>query len=357
MAEKDDKEEVLEPVGPGADMDEDEIIRDSEGEEIRPEADDDDEKAELESRQHDEDEREGHAEDDDEGDPDRTRVRERRRQERKAKKQKTQSALRELNFLRSRNEQLERRQSEIDARMTQTEVVTIDTKIQALEADIRKADEVYAEAITKGDGQSAAEAQQIRDTLRDGLNDYKRARQGTINSARQRLQPGNKPDPDVQARAQDWVANNPWYDPKLGDEDSTIAKAIEDRLSREKGIGASKTDEYWEELDRRLKKRLPHVFKREDDDDDERSGDRDIDEHNERTRRNGRDEDRPVRRNGGPRFVSGGRERPLKKGEVYVSEERRKAMEEAGVWDDPAIRSRYLKSYQSYDAAARRNRR
>jgi hypothetical protein len=352
MAGKEEKEEVLEPVGPGADMDDEEVIRDTEGEEIR--SSDDEQETRSEGEESDGDEREGHAEDDEEGDPDRTRLRERRRRERKEKKVKTQIALRELTFLRKRNETLERHQSEIDARMTQTEVVTIDTKIQALEADIRKADEVYAEAISKGDGQSAAEAQSIRDTLRDGLNDYKRTRQGTINAARERLQPKqNGVDPGVRARAEEWVSNNSWYDPNLGDEDSEIAKAIEARLAREKGTAASKTDAYWEELDRRIKKRLPHVFERNDDDDD--SGDRDSDE---RSGRNGkdRDEDKPVRR-GGPRFTSGGRERPLKKGEVYVSEERRKAMEEAGVWDDTATRNRYLKQYQKFDADARRNRR
>jgi hypothetical protein len=359
MAEKDDKVEELEPVGPGADMDDqEEIIRGTDGEEVTDRA------ADLEADQH-ADEREGHAEDDDETDPDRVKIRQRRREERRTKKERKE---RELNFLRQRNEQLERRQSEIDARMTQTEVVTIDGRIQTIEADIRKADDVYAEAISKGDGASAAEAQRIRDTLRDGLNDYKRARQGTINSARERLAPKqNEVDPEVRARAEDWVSRNDWYDPKLGDDDSAIAKAIEDRLSREKGAGASKTDAYWDELDRRLKKRLPHVFKndRDDDDDDRdpdvrRGRDRDDDdrERNDRGRRNGngRDEDKPAKR-GGPRFTSGGRERPLKKGEVYVSEERRNAMEEAGVWDDPAIRNRYLKSYQNYDAAARRARR
>lgn len=357
MAEKETKEAELEPVGPGADMDDqEEVIRDTDGETRDDDADDEPPRPAAED-----DEREGHAEDDGSIDPDRVKVRERRRVERRTKKERNQ---RELNFLRHRNEQLERRQSEIDARMTQTEVVTIDTKIQALEADIRKADEVYAEAITKGDGQSAAEAQSIRDQLRDGLNDYKRTRQGTINAARERLAPKqNGVDPEVQARAQEWVSQNSWYDPKLGDEDSEIAKAIESRLAREKGPAASKTDAYWKELDRRLKKRLPHVFERDDDDDDRdddvrRGRDRDLDEHEARHGRNGkdRDDDKPVRR-GGPRFTSGGRERPLKKGEVYVSEERRKAMEEAGVWDDPAIRNRYLKSYQNYDAAARRARR
>ena len=34
---------------------------------------------------------------------------------------------------------------------------------------------------------------------------------------------------------------------------------------------------------------------------------------------------------------------------IYVSPERRRAMTEAGVWDDPALRTKYLKAYQDHD--------
>jgi hypothetical protein len=32
-----------------------------------------------------------------------------------------------------------------------------------------------------------------------------------------------------------------------------------------------------------------------------------------------------------------------------VTPERKQAMIEAGVWDDPVLRQRYLKAYQDYD--------
>jgi hypothetical protein len=349
MAVKEKEEVELEPVGPGAD-EEDEIIRDTDGEDVHAGEDEDTDRDVRASA--DDDEREGHAEDDDEADPDRVKIRQRRKDERRTKKEQLKRERRELNFLRQRNDTLERRQSEFDARQTNTEVMAIDGRIQALEGDIRKADEIYAEAISKGDGQSAAEAQKIRDDLRDGLQAYKNTRQGTIAAARERLTPKqNGPDPEIQSRAQDWVADNPWYDPKMGNEDSEIAKAIESRLAREKGPAAAKTDEYWDEFNRRLKKRLPHVFKNGRD----RNDDRDDDSDEERGGNREQEDDKPVRR-GGPRFTSGGRERPLKKGEVFVSKERRQAMEEAGVWDDPETRNRYLKQYQKYDTEARRNR-
>lgn len=366
MAEKEDKTPELEPVGPGAEMEpEDQTIRDVDGEDIREDHDEEDRDERLDADER--DERVAHSEDDEgEGGEDRERIRARRRVERKQKKEEQRRNQRELNFLRSRNEQLERRQSEFDARIANSEVVAIETRIQSLETDIRKADEVYAEAINKGDGSAATEAQRIRDTLREGVTKLQMQRQGVIVGARERLQGAqNKPDPEIQRRAQEFMSKNSWYDHQGNDEDSLIAKAIEQRLFRERGPDAAKTDDYWIEYNRRLKKRLPHVFERDRDDgrDDDRydsTDDHDVEEVNDRDRRNGngRDGDRPQKRkSGGPRFTSGGRERPLKKNEVYVSEERRKAMEEAGVWDDPTLRNRYLKSYQNYDAEARRGRR
>lgn len=371
MADKDDnKTPELEPVGPGAEMEpEDQTIRDVGGEDIRDDRDEEDRDERSDADE--QDERVAHSEDDEEeGGEDRERIRARRRAERKQKKEEARRAQRELNFLRQRNETLERRQSEFDARIVNSEVVAIDTRIQALQADIQKADEVYAEAISKGDGASAAEAQRIRDALRDGVGKLQGVRTQTINGARERLQPQNKPDPEIQRRAQEFIVENAdWYDHEGGNEDSVIAKAIEGRLFKERGPDAAKTDEYWAEYKRRLKKRLPHLFERDDrnDRDDDRedryeeTDDRDIDEHNRRAAKDRREDDRDERpakrKGGGPRFTSGGRERPLKKNEVYVSEERRKAMEEAGVWDDPVLRNRYLKSYQNYDAEARRGRR
>jgi hypothetical protein len=34
---------------------------------------------------------------------------------------------------------------------------------------------------------------------------------------------------------------------------------------------------------------------------------------------------------------------------VYISPERKDAMQEAGVWDDPVLRNKYLKAYSDYD--------
>ena len=54
-------------------------------------------------------------------------------------------------------------------------------------------------------------------------------------------------------------------------------------------------------------------------------------------------------------MTAGAQDRPLKPNEVYISPERKEAMIEAGVWDDPETRQRYLKQYADYDRNAGEN--
>jgi hypothetical protein len=50
--------------------------------------------------------------------------------------------------------------------------------------------------------------------------------------------------------------------------------------------------------------------------------------------------------------VGSGREHApssTRKTEVYVSPDRKQALIDAGVWDDPVLRTKYVKRYQEYD--------
>lgn len=331
MAEKEEKtEEVFVPVGPGADVDQEQTVSEDE-EQDAPEG----------SEEGEADERAGHSESDD--DPDRTAIRLRRREEKQRKREQRQRDNTELRFLRQRNDSLERRQSQIEARQSQNDTVQIDTRISDLDNKIREAEAIHTEAVKKGAGDEATEALRIRDQLKDGVRELRSIKdnQSREQQASRRAPP---PDPAIINKAQGWMReNSDWFDPRLGDEDSVVAKAIEDNLYREGRLDA-RTDAYWNEYNRRLQKRLPHIFKdgkkvNRDEDDDE--GEEEV-----TPTRNGADK-RSGR--GGPRITTGGRERPLKSNEVYVNAERKAAMVEAGVWDDPVLRSKYLKRYQDYD--------
>lgn len=340
--DKEAVEEEVVPVGPGAEGDE-EIHAESE-EEPRAAAKDDDEDEGDEK-----DERVGRSEDEEDGEAD-SPVRQRRRRERKARRAREKDDRVELRFLRQRNEALERRQSAIDARLDQVDVGAVDTRIGLLDEQIAEAERLHAEAITKQRGNEATEALQIRDQLRDQKANLANLRNQKVGQARQRQQQGGRPpiDPDVVRMAERWVEkNSDWFDPAGRDEDSRIARTIEDGMYAEGRLDA-RTPEYWDEYNRRLAKRGigPDASRGRD-----RDRDDDADEEE------AEDPTPEKRKPKGPRITTGGRERPLKKNEVYVSAERRAAMEEAGVWDKPDLRAKYLRRYAAYDAEHKNDRR
>lgn len=329
-------EPEITPVGPGAEQEE-EIHAESEEEQRTSGEDEGD----------DEDERVGRSEDDEESQDDPQSGRKTKRQkERKWRRERQKTERVELRFLRQRNEELERRQSAIDARLDQGEINQVDTRIGMLDEQIAEAERLHAEAINAKNGNAAMEALQIRDNLREQKSELSGFRNHKVGQARQRVQQGQNPamDPRIKQQAESWVnENSDWFDPQLRDEDSRIARAIEDTMFHE-GRFDARTPEYWKEYNRRLAKRGVGPFAEEGRGRQER--DRDEDENEDEP------EDRPQerRRPKGPRITTGGRERPLKKGEVYVSAERRAAMEEAGVWDKPDLRTKYLRQYARYDA-------
>jgi hypothetical protein len=124
------------------------------------------------------------------------------------------------------------------------------------------------------------------------------------------------------------VSKNSWYDPNAGDEASKIVLAIDQSLV-EAGYNP-KTEAYWRELDKRVAKRLPDV-----------KGGGNYDDH--------QDDDRRGQRRGPPVGSSRDQAPQSTRREVYISPERKQAMTDAGVWDDPVLRQRYLKQYAKWD--------
>jgi len=324
MAENDKKDADLVMVGDGVEEEDQVMIPadDDEGKQLDDDGEDDGELAAG-------DERVGG------GEPEEDDRKERRRQENKSRRTRQKEARerdqRELKFLRGRNEQVERQLGDLSRRQQATETSAIDGRINQIETAIRTADDVYAKAISAGEGDDAAEAMRIRDGLkeqRDGLKAYKE--QGAV-------QPVDEgPDPALVENVRIWHERNKYFDFGRRDEDSAIVGAIDDMMVRDGWD--PRTPEYYDELDNRVARRLPHLAQKgkggngADDDLDDDPGD-----------------GGGARKPGGPRFRVGGRERPLKSNEVHISRERREAMEEAGVWEDPVLRKNYLKRYAEWD--------
>jgi hypothetical protein len=87
------------------------------------------------------------------------------------------------------------------------------------------------------------------------------------------------------------------------------------------------TEDYWNELRKRTARRLPEKFKNQ--------------------RQPSREERTP---RGGPAVGSGREHAPTStRKEIYLSPERKQALIDAGVWDDPVLRMKYAKRYSEYD--------
>lgn len=347
------KEETMVMVGGGADdddreeLEEEEVEENDEGEEEEESEEprrktrskkDEDEDGDSDE----EDERVGHGEDDEEDDEG-GRSKRNDRESRKARRERQRKARQrnevELNYLRQQNEQLEKRLRSVETRSEQSEVASIDQRINSINSQLKVADQVLAKAHESGSGEDVVEATNIRDRLKETLGRLNGAK---VELARRAEDAENEPQVDSRLvyHASNWMKSHKWYDPSGTDKDSRRVAAIDDRLVKE-GYDP-RSPEYWEELTDRVREALPHKFK------DRRNGhdeDDDTDEDDDRgSRGSGKGQ-----RGSGPRFSTGGRERPLRKNEVYVSPERKQAMIDAGVWDDPVLRNKYLKTYKKWD--------
>ena len=268
-------------------------------------------------------------EEDEEGDEDeREKIRERRRQEKKERAERRKLAMQrdrtELDFLRKRNDDLERRLTGIETKSSQSELSSIQQQLQATIRDIETTEKIIAKAIEAGDGEDVTKAMKYRDAaIRKAQQlDYivKQRSQKKPQQAPQQQQP----DPVALNNAKAFISEHPWYNPQQPDEDTAIVMAIDQALTREGKDPRS--DEYWSELRKRVKRRLPERFESQ---------------KSERKTR------------GGPSLGSGKEHAPSStKKEVYISPERKAALVEAGVWDDPVLRQRYIKRYMEYDRQA-----
>lgn len=271
--------------------------------------------------------------DDDSGvDDDREAIRERRRQEKRERKLRQEEAKKrdktELTFLQRRNEELERRFSQIEGKMKQSEISNIDAMIADATRRAELAEQVFAKAITAKNGEDASKAMQYRDQARAAVAQLtqRKAYEQSLMQQQQARQADLPPARQVEM-AQEFIREHDWYDPEGKDEDSAIVLALDAALVRQ-GLDPN-SEEYWDELRDRVRKRLPEKFETK------RSSERS-------------DTGRP---RGGPQIGSGRGDGGTSSGrrEVYISPERKAAMIEAGVWDDPVLRNKYIKRYMEYD--------
>ena len=280
-----------------------------------------------------EDDRTKSSAEEDEGDgndDEREAIRERRRLEKLERKERRDQAIKrdklELDFLRKRNDDLERRVSVQEQRAHQVDLSSYDAQIAQAANEAEMADRVIAKAVEAGNGADVTQAMRYRDQAMQKMQQLQFAKQ---QAAQQRPQPaGQQLDDMTMHFAKEFMADNPWYDSQGRDEDSAIVIAIDQSLAKD-GYNPQ-SEEYWDELRKRAARRLPEKFKTE-----------------RQSTREAREERTP---RGGPAVGSGREHAPATtRKEIYVSPERKQALIDAGVWDDPVLRMKYVKRYAEYD--------
>lgn len=272
-------------------------------------------------------------------DAEREAIRERRRKEKAERKQRREEAISrdklELNFLRKRNDDLERRLGSVEQRTHQADLSQLDAQIAQARNEAEMAERVIAKAVAAGNGDDVTQAMRYRDQALQKAQQLAFAKQQAANQRPVKQDDGL--DDMAVHYAKEFISENPWYDLKGQDEDSAVVLAIDGALHRE-GFRPD-TEEYWDELRDRVARRLPERFKQT-----QRRNDHGDD-------RGARDEPRQQRQTrGGPAIGSGREHAPTStRTEVYISPERKQALIDAGVWDDPVLRMKYVKRYAEYD--------
>lgn len=261
----------------------------------------------------------------DDRDEDEEARREAKRLERKRRKENQRYARdktkEEMQWLIEQNRLLQQRLEAVETHAMSAQKGNLEQNYTQALYTVQQAEQALARAIEIGDGAKVPELLRQRDQAMATATEINRTKQ----SFEQPRQPAPANNGIVEMKARQWAADNAWFKPDGRDSNSEVVKAIDASLVREGMDPAS--DAYWDELDTRLSKYLPHRFAEEED--------------------SGYSQPKSGRR--GPP-VGGGREMsaPGSK-KVYVSVERIQAMKDAGYWDDPVMRQRMLKRYAEVD--------
>ena len=300
------------------------VIVEGEDHEDSPETDEDNKTESEDSDSDAGDDESGDSTSDEHGeetDAEREAIRERRRQERHERKQRLReredTLRREIQSRDTVINEMRSRLDAIDRRNSGTELAQIDNaKKEAVRRYNYFKDQIRI-GTESNNGTLVAEATEKMLLARQGFSELELLEK----QVKQRKQQPQPLDPRIADNAREWTERNSWYNPKSNSLDSRITLTIDQALAEEGWDPTTK--EYWEELDARIKKHLPHRATRA---------------------------TVPSR----PKNVvtgSGGERTGSNKGAFRLSKERVQAIKDMGAWDDPVARNKLIKQYRDYDKA------
>jgi hypothetical protein len=306
LLEEDDDNEELVPV-------------DTPPEDSHRDDDDEDDGDEEDTRLADE------ADEDEDGDTTANPKRDKRLKRRQIQRLAKENAQRELRILREQNASMAARLAAVEGNALSQNELALDGRINEARQEVQQAEQIIARAIEAGNGDDVAVALRMRDDAK--------AREAQLGVVKQQVSDArNQPpstDPAAVTLAKEWMTANPWYDVNGGNEDSAITNAIDTRLVAEGYNPASVA--YWQELTKRVRVRVSPETHKADTGSKAETG------------------EATPRKKAPPMGNTREHAPQSTKKEVYVTPDRKQAMIDAGIWDDPTRRNQMLKAYQAYD--------
>jgi hypothetical protein len=207
----------------------------------------------------------------------------------------------------------------LESRNVQTDAQTAEQQYNYALQQVSRAESDLKEAFETGDGDKAIRAQRLRESAIKQANDAEDIKRQLTNST---VNKGPALDRKTENLAQQWMSENSWFSPNGTDEDSVVARAIDEAWAveaRQQGITPASED-YWDELDSRVKRRLGNAAA-----------------------------DRQRKRGAPPPSGRGETTTSTTKERVFLSPDRIKALKDANAWDDPDMRKRYIRRFQEWD--------
>jgi hypothetical protein len=271
---------------------------------------DDDERLEADHRES--------VEDGEDGNEENLRQLRRKRQKQRQKDNMRKTREENTGLLRELAEAKERLAA-LESRNVQTDAQTAEQQYNYALQQVSRAESDLKEAFETGDGEKAIRAQRLRETAIKQANDAEDIKRQLTNST---VNKGPTLDRKTENLAQQWMSENSWFSPNGTDEDSVVARAIDEAWAveaRQQGITPASED-YWDELDSRVKRRLGNAAA-----------------------------DRQRKRGAPPPSGRGEVTTSTTKERVFLSPERIKALKDANAWDDPDMRKRYIRRFQEWD--------
>lgn len=260
---------------------------------------------------------------------------ERQRETAKERRQRAKNARdrdkRELEFQRRELQRVDSELRNFRREQMLNQAAGLDRTIRDSQEKAQRFDSVSAAAISKQQGQDAVDATRIADQYRREAEQAEFQKRQLIQRAQVEPQPASPPYVPLARR---WMDEHSWYTDD-GSEDARIVKAIDDKVASDGYDPASQS--YWDELSKRVQKRLPQHYEPDTDEDHEKVP---------RTR-------------SGPPVGGNSRANSSRAGgtEYHISPERKQALVDAGYWDDPKMRLKMAKRYADQDRQNEQNSR